>query len=47
MRGQGLPSYRYVEGFVLRIFRGDDWEATRDRVAAGMSPFAVAALVTQ
>jgi hypothetical protein len=46
-RYQGLLSVRYMEGFVSRISPGDDWEASRDKVAAGMTPVAVAALVTQ
>jgi hypothetical protein len=43
---QGLLSFRYIDGLVLRISAGDDWEAGRNKVAAGMNPAAVAALVT-
>ena len=43
---QGLLSLRYIEGLVLRISAGHDWEASRDQVAAGINPAAIAALVT-
>jgi len=43
---QGLLSFRYIDGIVLRISTGDDWESARNKVAAGMNPAAIAALVT-
>ena len=43
---QGLLSFRYMDGIALRISTGVDWESCRDKVAAGMNPAAVAALVT-
>jgi hypothetical protein len=43
---QGLLSFRYIDGLVLRISTGDDWELGRNKVAAGMNPAAIAALVT-
>jgi hypothetical protein len=43
---QGLLSFRYTDGLVLRISPGDEWESGRDKVAPEMNPAAVAALVT-
>jgi hypothetical protein len=43
---QGLLSFRYIDALVLRISTGHDWEAERNKVAAGMDPAAIAALVT-
>jgi len=43
---QGLLSFRYIDRIVLRISTGDDWESARNKVAAGMNPAAIAALVT-
>ncbi|HEY4888494.1 MAG TPA: hypothetical protein VIJ58_07925 [Candidatus Dormibacteraeota bacterium] len=43
---QGLLSFRYIDGLVLRISTGDDWELGRNKVAAGMNPAAIAGLVT-
>jgi hypothetical protein len=42
---QGLLSFRYIDGLVLKISTDDDWESCRDKVAAGMNPAAIAALV--
>ncbi len=43
---QGLLSFRYIDRIVLMISTGIDWESRRNKVAAGMNPAAVAALVT-
>jgi hypothetical protein len=43
---QGLLSLRYIDGLVVRISPGDDWEASENKVAAGLNPAAIAALVT-
>jgi hypothetical protein len=43
---QGLLSFRYIEGIVLISSTGVDWESSINKVAAGMNPAAVAALVT-
>jgi hypothetical protein len=42
---QGLLSLRYIDGLLLWISTGDDWESGRNKVAAGMNPAAIAALV--
>ena len=42
----GLLALRYIDGLVLRISPGDDWEVSRNKVAAGLNPAAPAALVT-
>jgi hypothetical protein len=43
---QGLLSLRYIDGLLLWISTGDDWEPGRSKVAAGMNPAAITALVT-
>ena len=43
---QGLLSLRYIDGLVVRISPGDDWEVSGNKVAAGLNPAAIAALVT-
>jgi hypothetical protein len=43
---QGLLSLRYIDGLVLMISTGNDWESGRNKVAAGMNPAAIAALAT-
>ncbi len=43
---QGVLSFRYIDGLVLKISTGDDWELGRNKVAAEMNPAAIAALVT-
>jgi hypothetical protein len=43
---QGLLSLRYIDRLVLMSSTGDDWEAERNKVAAGMNPAAIAARVT-
>jgi hypothetical protein len=42
---QGLLSLRNIDGLVLMISKGDAWEACRNKVAAGMNPAVIAALV--
>ena len=39
-------SFRYIDGIVIRISAGNVWESNRNKVAAGMNPAAVAALLT-
>jgi hypothetical protein len=43
---QGLLIFRYIDGIVIRISAGNVWESNRNKVAAGMNPAAVAALLT-
>src|ERR1700686_4781551 len=43
---QGLLSFRYTDGLARRISTRDDWEADKNKVAAGMNPAAIAAQVT-
>ena len=45
MPPHGLLSFRYMDGIVLKVSTGDDWEASRNKVAAGVNPAAIAALV--
>jgi len=43
---QGLLSLRYIDGLLLRIFYRRRLGVGRNKVAAGMNPAAIAALVT-
>lgn len=43
---QEVRSLRCIDGLFLMISAGDDWESSRNEVAAGMNSAAIAPLVT-
>ena len=45
LKPQGLLALRYVDGLIRRISTGDEWEANKNKVAAGVNPAAIATLV--